>query len=106
MRVLAVAAHPDDLEQLCGGTLARFVEDGHEVTMCHASRGDRGSYQHTMEEIAAIRDREAAAAAAIVGANHVSLGLSDGGVNSADPRQKDLVIDLIRSVRPELAIQC
>ena len=57
-----------------------------------------------MEEIAAIRDREAAAAAAIVGANHVSLGLSDGGVNSADPRQKDLVIDLIRSVRPELVI--
>ena len=42
MRVLAVGAHPDDLEILCGGTLARLAQEGHEVVMCHASRGDRG----------------------------------------------------------------
>ena len=47
MRVLAVGAHPDDLDLLCGGTLARFVRDGHEVTMCHATDGDKGSYVHT-----------------------------------------------------------
>ena len=55
MRVLAVGAHPDDLEILCGGTLARFVQEGHEVVMCHATRGDRGSFVHTSEEIARIR---------------------------------------------------
>jgi LmbE family N-acetylglucosaminyl deacetylase len=104
MRVLAVAAHPDDLEQLCGGTLARFVAEGHEVTMCHVSRGDRGSFSHTMEEIASIRHREAAAAAGVIRATHVSLGLSDGEVSSADPGQKDLAIDLIRSARPDLVI--
>jgi LmbE family N-acetylglucosaminyl deacetylase len=37
MHVLAVGAHPDDLEILCGGTLARFVEEGHEVVMSHAT---------------------------------------------------------------------
>lgn len=104
MRVLAVAAHPDDLEQLCGGTLARFVQDGHEVTMCHVSRGDRGSFVHTMEEIAAIRHDEAANAATIIGARHVSLELSDGEVSSADKDQKDLAIDVIRRVRPDLLI--
>jgi LmbE family N-acetylglucosaminyl deacetylase len=104
MRILAVAAHPDDLEILCGGTLARFVAEGHEVTMCHVSRGDRGSFIHTMDEIAAIRDGEAAAAARVIGAQHVSLGLSDGEVNSSDPKQKDLAIDLIRRTRPDVVI--
>jgi LmbE family N-acetylglucosaminyl deacetylase len=104
MRVLAVAAHPDDLEQLCGGTLARFVAEGHEVTMCHVSRGDRGSFVHTMDEIAALRHEEAADAARIIGAIHVTLGLSDGEVNSADPHQKDLAIDVIRRARPDLLI--
>jgi hypothetical protein len=31
MRVLAVGAHPDDLEILCGGTLARYAQEGHAV---------------------------------------------------------------------------
>jgi N-acetylglucosamine malate deacetylase 1 len=104
MRVLAVAAHPDDLEQLCGGTLARFVAEGHDVTMCHVSRGDRGSFVHTMDEIARIRDGEAAAAAAVIGARHESLGLSDGEVSSADPHQREQAIDLIRRTRPDLVI--
>ena len=37
MRVLAVGAHPDDLEILCGGTLARYTKEGHDVVMCHAT---------------------------------------------------------------------
>lgn len=104
MRVLAVGAHPDDLEQLCGGTLARFACEGHEVTMCHASRGDRGSFQHSSQEIAAIREEEARAAAAAIGAAHRTLGLSDGQLNAADQCQRDLAIDLIRDSRPDLII--
>ena len=67
MRVLAVGAHPDDLEILCGGTLARFVQEGHEVVMCHATRGDRGSFVHSSEEIARIRGAEARRATEICG---------------------------------------
>ena len=77
MRVLAVGAHPDDLELLCGGTLARYVQDGHEVVMCNATLGDRGSFEHTSEEIARIRLAEARRAAELAGATHVTLGLSD-----------------------------
>jgi LmbE family N-acetylglucosaminyl deacetylase len=50
LRVLAVGAHPDDLEILCGGTLARFCREGHDVVMCHATSGDRGSYVAASEE--------------------------------------------------------
>jgi LmbE family N-acetylglucosaminyl deacetylase len=104
MRVLAVGAHPDDLEILCGGTLARFVKEGHEVVMCHATLGDRGSFVHTSEEIAAIRSRESKRAAEICGAKEATLGLHDGEVNAADPEQRRLVVDLVRDARPDLII--
>ena len=104
MKVLAVGAHPDDLEILCGGTLARFVNEGHEVVMCHATLGDRGSYVHTSQEIAAVRSRESKRAAEICGAAETTLGLHDGEVSAADPEQRRLVVDLVRDARPDLII--
>jgi LmbE family N-acetylglucosaminyl deacetylase len=104
MRVLAVGAHPDDLEILCGGTLVRFAQDGHDVVMCHATTGDMGSFVHTREAISAIRVEEARHAAALAGAEHVTLGLGDGEVNAADPTQKRLVVDLVRAARPDVVI--
>jgi LmbE family N-acetylglucosaminyl deacetylase len=41
-RVLAIGAHPDDLELACGGTLAKFVDSGHEVQGLVMSDGKRG----------------------------------------------------------------
>jgi LmbE family N-acetylglucosaminyl deacetylase len=104
MRVLAVGAHPDDLEILCGGTLARYAEEGHEVVMCHATKGDRGSFEYSSEEISRIRGEEARRAAEIAGAEYVSLELSDGEVNAADPAQRRLLVDLVRDARPDVII--
>jgi LmbE family N-acetylglucosaminyl deacetylase len=104
MRVLAIGAHPDDLETLCGGTLARFAREGHEVVMCHAANGGKGSYVRTSEEISRIRIGEARRAAEICGAEHVTLGLPDGEVLAADPVQRSLFVDLIRDARPDLII--
>ena len=84
MRVLALGAHPDDLEILCG---ARWPATSGRTRGRHVPRdeGDRGSFEHTSEEIARIRDCGGTARAAeICGAEHVSLGLSDGEVNAAD----------------------
>lgn len=104
MRVLAIGAHPDDLEILCGGTLARFVQEGHGVVMCNATLGDRGSFEHTSEEIARIRLAEARAAAAIAGAEHTTLGFSDADVHAADREQVRAVVDLVRETRPDLIL--
>src|SRR5690242_11645815 len=104
MRVLAVGAHPDDLEILCGGTLARYVQDGHEVVMCHATTGNRGSFVHTCEEVARIRSAEAKRAAELCGAEEATLGLSDGEVSAADPEQQRLVVDLVRETQPDVII--
>jgi N-acetylglucosamine malate deacetylase 1 len=104
MRVLAVGAHPDDLEILCGGTLARYVQEGHDVVMCNATLGDRGTFAHTSEEIARIRLGEAKRAAEIAGAEHVTLGLSDAEVDATDRDQVRLVVDLVRDARPDVII--
>jgi N-acetylglucosamine malate deacetylase 1 len=104
MRVLGVGAHPDDLEILCGGTLARFVREGHDVVMCNATTGNRGSFVHSSEEIARIRLAEARRAAEVIGAGHVTLGIDDCEVNAADPEHKRLVVDLVREARPDLII--
>ena len=104
MRVLAVGAHPDDLEILCGGTLSRFAAEGHEVTMCHATRGDAGSFDRSAEEIGTVRGGEARRAAAVAGARHATLGLSDGEVFASDPGHRRAAIELMREARPDLVI--
>lgn len=104
MRVLAVGAHPDDLEILCGGTLARYVLEGHEVVMCNATLGNRGSFVHTSAEIAEIRLAEARRAAEVAGAEHVTLGFTDGEVSAADPEQRRAVVDLVREARPDVIL--
>jgi LmbE family N-acetylglucosaminyl deacetylase len=104
MKVLAVGAHPDDLEILCGGTLRRCVERGDHVVMCHASRGDRGAFARSRDEVASVRFQEAGAAAAIAGAAHVCLGFSDAEIDASDRDQRTAVVDLVREHRPELII--
>lgn len=72
MTVMGVGAHPDDLELLCGGTLARYAELGHKVVMAHLNNGDKGHYKLSCAEIAKIRKQEAENAGKIIGAEVVS----------------------------------
>ena len=59
MRVLAIGAHPDDLEFQVGGTLAKYAQRGDEVCMAVATNGNIGSFRMSKEEIAAVRHKEA-----------------------------------------------
>jgi LmbE family N-acetylglucosaminyl deacetylase len=104
VRVMGIGAHPDDLEILCGGTLARFVAQGHPVVMCHLARGDRGSFVHTRSESASMRDVEARQAAQLIGAECLALGIPDGEVNGSDPEQRRLVTEAIRKARPDMIL--
>lgn len=103
MRILAVGAHPDDLEILCAGTLARYVALGHVVIMAHACRGDKGHGEIPHPEVGQVRDREAQAAAAVIGAEAMSLGFLDLELYvtaEALPR----FVDMIRITKPDLII--
>lgn len=77
MNILAIGAHPDDVETMCAGTLAKYASQGHKIFIATATNGNIGSAQHTMEEIARIRKQEAANSAAIIGAEYICLDYDD-----------------------------
>ena len=101
--VLAIHAHPDDLEILAGGTLALLAGKGHQIAMIAMTSGDCGSAQHTREEIAAIRYAEAAHSASLIGAHFECAGFSDMAIFSDDASRR-LVTELLRRTRPNLVI--
>lgn len=104
MRILAIGAHPDDVEICCGGTLAKYAQAGHHVTMCYACKGDLGNYTLSREETAILRAKEAEDSARVIGADLVALGIDDLGLRAEDPAQQLLFVDLIRRSRPDVAI--
>ncbi|OPZ88690.1 MAG: Mycothiol S-conjugate amidase [Firmicutes bacterium ADurb.Bin419] len=103
MKVLAIGAHPDDVEMLCAGTMAKFSKLGHEVFICHVCDGSRGSKTHTQEEIAAIRRKEAIASAAIIGAKSLTANIPDIEV-VVDLESRLKIVDILRQADPDLVI--
>lgn len=101
--ILAVHAHPDDLEILAGGTLALLVARGHRVRIVTATAGEGGSAEHAPEETARIRLAEAAAAAALIGAEYACAGFPDLGVFNDDPTRR-AVTEIVRAARPDVVI--
>ncbi len=104
MNILAIGAHPDDLEIACFGTLARYVKAGHSVSVCHVSNGNLGHFVIEPEELSKIRYNEAQKAADIIGAKHYSLDIDDQYVNSADDEQVKRLVRVLREVKPDLII--
>jgi LmbE family N-acetylglucosaminyl deacetylase len=102
-RVLVVTAHPDDVDFGTAGTVAAFTSAGLEVTYCIATNGEAGGSDRAMSrsEMAALRQDEQRAAAAVVGVSDVRfLGHPDGRVQ-ATPELRGDISRVIRQVRPE-----
>src|SRR3954463_15544513 len=102
-RVLAIHAHPDDIEILAGGTLALLAEAGHEITMATFTPGDCGSQELGAEEIAAVRRREAGNSAARIGAQYFCLEFRDLCIFSDEPSRRR-VTEALRRARPDVIL--
>ena len=101
MRVLAVGAHPDDLELLCAGTLAKYAQQGHEVFMAHLCSGNMGGLDIDPQELAQIRDKEATNASELIGAQ--ALGPIAGDLDLYPSKQARIgVVDIIRQAKPDV----
>ncbi|WP_010178350.1 bacillithiol biosynthesis deacetylase BshB1 [Aquimarina agarilytica] len=97
--ILAVGAHPDDIELSCAGTLAKEIAAGKKVGVLDLTRGELGS-----RGSAEIRDQEAAEASKILGL-HVreNLGFRDGFFTNDEFHQKE-IIRIIRKYQPEIVL--
>src|SRR4051795_9988017 len=69
-RILAIHAHPDDVEFQCAGTLALLCQRGCHVIIATMTPGDCGTAEYDAETISAIRRAEAKAAADLIGAEY------------------------------------
>jgi LmbE family N-acetylglucosaminyl deacetylase len=97
-RVMVLTAHPDDAEFGAGGTIAKLVKEGREVTYVIVTNGDKGSGDRAMtpERLVGIRHEEQRNAARVLGVVGVEfLGYEDGEVE--DTRQ--LRLDITRQIR-------
>ncbi len=102
-RIVSIHAHPDDAEILAGGTLARLVDWGHEVTIISMTPGDCGSAEFDAEEVANMRRREAGSAAALIGAQYLCAEFRDLAIFNDDASRRR-VCELIRRIQPELVL--
>ncbi len=103
MNILAIGAHPDDVETSCGGTLAKYAKMGHKVFTATATNGNVGSAILPMDEIAAIRKEEARRAAAHIGAEYICLDYDDE-MFFEDKEARLKFIDLVRYCKADVIL--
>lgn len=101
--ILAIHAHPDDIETLCAGTLAQLAAAGHVIRIATATAGEGGAADTPPDETAAIRKAEAAQAAALIGADYRCVGLADLGVFN-DAASRRAVTETLRWAKPDIVI--
>lgn len=103
INVLALFAHPDDAEFLCAGTLAHLADRGAQIHIATFSAGDCGSTNLPAAKIAALRQREASRAAAIIGAQYQCLKSKDLLIFYDQPHLNK-VMELVRQTNPSLVL--
>ena len=104
MRVLAIGAHPDDIEIACAGTLAKCVKRGDTVIVCHVSTGNLGHVVIPPEELKVIRANEAKKAGSLAGIEVISAGFNDLDIFDNNKEARDRLVDIIQYADPDFII--
>jgi mycothiol S-conjugate amidase len=93
LRLMAVHAHPDDESSKGAATMARYVDEGHDVLVVSCTGGERGDILnprladdiHIQRDLPRVRREEMARAQEILGVQHTWLGFVDSGLPEGDP---------------------
>lgn len=104
--VLAVSAHPDDMDFTASGTIAKLVKDGWEAYYLVCTDGSRGSRQHsrTHQELAQIRQDEQRNAGKEIGLKDMFFLDHEDTQLMCDPSFKEEIVRVIRTVKPQVVI--
>jgi LmbE family N-acetylglucosaminyl deacetylase len=103
---LAVVAHPDDVESLCGGLVALLRANGARVAYALLTSGDKGSADPRADprQVAARREAEQLAAAHLIGINEVTFLRWPDGEVADDPATRAAIAQEIRRTQPDLLL--
>lgn len=101
--VLAVGAHPDDVEFGCAGTLALLAQRGFAIHIATMGGGELGSVSLPPQQIRETRLKEAEAAAQVIGAQFYYAGGYDGEIDYS-PEYRRRAIRLLRTTRPDIVL--
>lgn len=103
MKILAVGAHPDDLELCCGGTLAKYASKGHKIGIVIMTDGATGSSHIPAKQLIPLRRREAQNSAALINADFFWLGFPDGKLED-NVEVRMTLNKVVREFNPDLII--
>lgn len=104
--ILAVGAHPDDMEFGASGTIAKFTKEGHNVYLIICTDGSRGSDNPKMthKHLAEIRKKEQETSGKILGIKKIFfLNHTDTQLLS-DLKLKEEIVRIIKTVKPEIVL--
>jgi N-acetylglucosamine malate deacetylase 1 len=101
LRVVVTGGHPGDPECGCGGTIARYTDEGHEAILLYLNRGEGYCGQNELKDCAKIRTAEAEKACAILKARPVFASQYDGRA-IVDPQHYDEFSRLLLQQEPDV----
>jgi LmbE family N-acetylglucosaminyl deacetylase len=108
--ILIILAHPDDPEFFCGGSIALWNQQGHEVSYCLLTKGDKGiNDQFKMDDsnkIKELRVKEERKAAAVLGVKKIIFYDNPDGYLVPNLLLRRQVVKVIRQVKPDIVVSC
>ena len=102
--VLAIVAHPDDMEEVCAGTLLKCKERGDRVVVCHISSGSLGHEVIQPDELRVIRAKEAKKSCDMAGFELIHAGFDDLEIYDGNKEARDKMVNVIRDVNPDFIL--
>lgn len=107
-KILVILAHPDDPEFFCGATIAKWTAEGHHVSYCLLTKGDKGVNEHFSQtkNINKLRIEEQKNAAKVIGVIEIIFLDNEDGYLTPNLDLRKEVTGIIRKVKPDIVVTC
>jgi N-acetylglucosamine malate deacetylase 1 len=101
-KILAIGAHPDDIEIGCGGTISILKDQGHELTHLIITSGEEGSHTVSKIPLAKLRETEAKKSAQLMKVDDILFFHEADGSNGYSKAVNIRLISIIRKLQPDI----
>ncbi len=100
--ILVFAPHPDDDIIGCGGSIAKHIKQGNQVSIVYVTSGEAGSLQYRTDELIQIREKEAQKAAGSLGVTDLTFLCNPDGYLEYNKENLNRIVTIIRTKKPTM----